>query len=842
MSVKTINLTLKGLSCQHCVNRVKQTLEQRTDVFSAEISVTQAIIKTSANTEILISAIEKLGYQAEDNLPPPKNKPQSSAFTKAEQTAESTCSDHYLLIEGMSCASCLQRVSQALQQVKGVTQVQVNLAEQSAQIKGQVDVRHLIEASSNAGYPARVGESADEQARQQYKKLRLKAIKTGVSLLIAIPIMLWSMSSHHNILTPENRPIWLLIAVMSLLVMLLAGSHFYRKAWQDLLHKTASMETLVALSTSVCWLYSCAVLLFPDGFPESTRHLYFESSSMIIGLINLGQMLEMRAKGKASQAIQQLLKLTPEHAVMINQQGETPISVSQITAGMKIKLRSGDRIPVDGIVLEGQGFTDESMLTGEAWPQQKQQQKQVFAGTLLTQGSLIFEAKVTGEKTTLNRIVKQVRLAQSSKAPIGKLADRITAIFVPLMLILALSSALIWWVAGPDPRLTYSLIIMTTVLIIACPCALGLATPMSIIAGVSRAAKAGILVSDASALQHASTIDTLVFDKTGTLTEGTPQVTHLQLRAEWQSQQTVALALAAALEQHSHHPLANAITQYALHPSHFPVTDFEEYPGNGVSGKINEQVVRLGHLTWLRTLQIDTTPIEQWTDDTGSGTQVYMAVDQQLIGQFSLSDKIRPEAETVITQLRQAGYHLVLLSGDRLEACQPIAQHLGIEAIHAGVLPWQKQEVIQALQQQGRRIAMVGDGINDAAALASADTGIALGHGSDIAIESAGLILLRSDLHGVLDSLRIAKATINNIRQNLCGAFIYNCISIPIAAGLLYPVTGWLLDPALASAAMALSSVTVVVNSNRLLRYPLGKMSVQTAQRSSHVSHTDERA
>lgn len=542
---------------------------------------------------------------------------------------------------------------------------------------------------------------------------------------------------------------------------------------------------------------------------------------MIIGLINLGHALEQRARQHSSQALEKLLDLTPQEATVIRDEGDISLPVSEIEPGMRLRLRAGNRVPVDGVIDSGQGTIDESMLTGEAWPQQKTTTDPVHAGTLVVDGTLSFRATATGKNTALARIISLVRNAQSSKPRIGQLADRISAIFVPAVIIIALFSGLIWYLAGPAPQFAYSMVVITSVLIIACPCALGLATPMSIIAGVGRAAEAGILVKDADALQQASNVDTVVFDKTGTLTTGRPAVTGVTLFHHYSEQHV--LSLAAAVEQHSSHPLATAIVSQVAETSLPAVSQLQTVAGKGLSAECEGHQLLLGNQRLLSDAGIDVTAAEEELQRASlqGATPVLLAIDGQLAALLAISDPLRPETVQVVAQLQQQGYQVVMLTGDRQKTAEVVAASAGIRQVIAEVLPADKADAVKQLQQQGHRVAMVGDGINDAPALAQAETGIAISGGSDIAVETATMAMMRQDLRAVTDALMISVATLRNMKQNLFGAFVYNCLGIPLAAGVLYPLTGTLLNPVIAGAAMALSSITVVSNANRLLRFRL---------------------
>ncbi|EOF4702289.1 copper-exporting P-type ATPase CopA [Klebsiella oxytoca] len=826
----TIDLALDGLSCGHCVKRVKESLEQRPDVEQADVTVTEAHVTGSASAESLIETIKQAGYGAE--LSHPKAKPLAESSIPSEALTAATSElpaardeddSQQLLINGMSCASCVSRVQNALAAVPGVSQARVNLAERTALVMGSASAAELVQAVEKAGYGAEaIEDDLERRERQQetavatMKRFRWQAI---VALLVGIPVMGWGMIGDNMMVSDDNRSLWLVIGLITLAVMVFAGGHFYRSAWKSLKNGTATMDTLVALGTGVAWLYSMSVNLWPQWFPMEARHLYYEASAMIIGLINLGHMLEARARQRSSKALEKLLDLTPPSARVVTDEGEKDLPLAEVQAGMTLRLTTGDRVPVDGVISQGEAWFDEAMLTGEPIPQQKGNADAIHAGTVVQDGSVLFTASAVGSQTTLARIIRMVRQAQSSKPEIGQLADKISAVFVPAVVAIALFSAAIWYFFGPAPQIVYTLVIATTVLIIACPCALGLATPMSIISGVGRAAEYGVLVRDADALQRASTLDTLVFDKTGTLTEGKPQVVAIKTFAA--IDETSALRLAAALEQGSSHPLARAILDKAAGNSLPVVNNFRTLRGLGVSGEAEGYSLLLGNQALLNENNVLTAEIEsEMTAQASQGaTPVLLAVDGQAAALFAIRDPLREDSVAALARLHRQGYRLVMLTGDNPTTANAIAKEAGIDEVIAGVLPDGKADAIKRLQSQGHQVAMVGDGINDAPALAQADVGIAMGGGSDVAIETAAITLMRHSLNGVADALEISKATLRNMKQNLLGAFVYNSLGIPIAAGILWPLTGTLLNPVVAGAAMALSSITVVSNANRLLRF-----------------------
>lgn len=827
---QTIDLTLDGLTCGHCVKRVKESLEQRPDVELAEVTTTEAHVTGSASAEALIDTIQKAGYGAE--LSHPKAKPlaestlPSEALTAASPAlpaAHDSDDSQQLLINGMSCASCVSRVQKALAAVPGVAQARVNLAERTALVMGSASAAELVQAVEKAGYGAEaIEDDLERRERQQetaiatMKRFRWQAI---VALLVGVPVMVWGMFGDNMMVTDDNRSLWLAIGLVTLAVMVFAGGHFYRSAWKSLRNATATMDTLVALGTGVAWLYSMSVNLWPQWFPMEARHLYYEASAMIIGLINLGHMLEARARQRSSRALEKLLDLTPPSARVVTPEGEKSVPLADVMPGMTLRLTTGDRVPVDGIIAQGEAWLDEAMLTGEPIPQQKGDGDPLHAGTVVQDGSVLFTASAVGSQTTLARIIRMVRQAQSSKPEIGQLADKISAVFVPTVVVIALFSAAIWYFFGPAPQIVYTLIIATTVLIIACPCALGLATPMSIISGVGRAAEYGVLVRDADALQRASQLDTVVFDKTGTLTEGKPQV--VAVKTFTALDEASALRLAAALEQGSSHPLARAILDKAAESALPTVGNFRTLRGLGVSGEADGHRLLLGNQALLNEQHIatDTAEGELNAQASQGATPVLLAVDGEVAALIAIRDPLRRDSVAALARLHRQGYRLVMLTGDNPITANAIAKEAGIDEVIAGVLPDGKADAIKRLQSQGHQVAMVGDGINDAPALAQADVGIAMGGGSDVAIETATITLMRHSLNGVADALAIAKATLRNMKQNLLGAFVYNSLGIPIAAGILWPLTGTLLNPVVAGAAMALSSITVVSNANRLLRF-----------------------
>ncbi|MDA5544414.1 copper-exporting P-type ATPase CopA [Yersinia rochesterensis] len=845
-----IELQLSGLSCGHCTESTRKALEAVPGVIAADVALESAKVYGKVDAQTLIDAVEQAGYHATlTGAHSPKTEPlthsapsspeylaaASSSIpvatnnvkkSETNQAAEPTTRDSdsiQLLLTGMSCASCVSKVQNALENVDGVEVARVNLAERSALVTGHPSNEALIAAVKNAGYGAEIiedeGKRRERQQQMSHASMKRFQWQAALGLLLGIPLMGWGLFGGSMTLTPETQTPWLIIGIITLLVMIFAGGHFYRNAWVSLKNGSATMDTLVALGTGAAWIYSITVNIWPDVFPMEARHLYYEASAMIIGLINLGHAMEQRARQRSSNALERLLDLAPPTARVVTDDGEKLIPLAEVQLGMTLRLTTGDRVPVDGEIVQGEVWMDEAMLTGEPIPQQKSAGDVVHAGTQVQDGSVLFRANAIGSQTTLARIIKLVRQAQSSKPEIGKLADRISAVFVPTVVAIAVIAGLIWYFFGPQPQLVYTLVVATTVLIIACPCALGLATPMSIISGVGRAAEFGVLVRDADALQQASNLDTLVFDKTGTLTEGHPQVVAIHTFNGVSEQQ--ALEWAAALETGSNHPLARAILQRAEGLTLATVNQFRTLRGLGVSGEVDGIPLLLGNNRLLEEQQIDTRELQslmQQEAESGA-TPVILTAQGKPAALLSIRDPLRSDSISALQRLHQRGYNLVMLTGDNPITANAIAKEAGIGRVIAGVLPDGKAEAIKQLQAAGYKVAMIGDGINDAPALAQADVGIAMGGGSDIAIETAAITLMRHSLHGVADAVELSKATLRNMKQNLLGAFFYNALGIPIAAGILFPFTGTLLSPVVAGAAMALSSITVVSNANRLLRF-----------------------
>jgi Cu+-exporting ATPase len=659
-------------------------------------------------------------------------------------------------------------------------------------------------------------------------ELRDMTRRFGVSLIFALPTLALAMADMIPGLAgriDSGVSAWWQFALATP-VVLWGGAPFFARGWASVQNRRLNMFTLIALGTGAAYLLSSFVLLFPSLVPDALRHhdappIYFESAAVIVTLVLLGQVLELRARAATSGAIRALLGLHARNARLVrDDESEVDVPMEEIRPGQRLRVRPGDRVPVDGIVLDGASAIDESMLSGEPIPVEKQAGEPVTGGTLNGSGSFRMRAERVGAATLLSRIVAQVAEAQRSRASVQNLADRVSAWFVPAVLIVAALSALVWGLAGPEPRLAHALLNAVAVLVIACPCALGLATPMSVMVGIGRGAQLGVLVKNAEALERMEKVDTLVVDKTGTLTEGKPGLATVS-PAKGFDERTL-LGLAGALERASEHPLAAAVLAGARERGLElqAVSEFRAYHGRGVTGRVAERSVALGNDRLFAELGIDLGPLVRLAEGLrrAGQTVVYVAVDGAPAGLLGVADPIKESAREALDELRARGVRVVLASGDARETSDAVARELGIDEVHAELQPSDKEALVARLQASGRRVAMAGDGVNDAPALARADLGIAMGTGSDVALESATLSLVRGDLRGILRARRLSQATMRNIRQNLVFAFLFNAIGVPIAAGVLYPAFGLLLSPMIAGAAMSLSSVSVILNALRLRR------------------------
>jgi len=751
-------------------------------------------------------------------------------------------------VRGMHCAACVGKVERALASVPGVESASVNLATEQAAVvfdPARTDLARLRAAVAAAGYelaearPDRVpGEAVDGERAAREAAQRREKLKFVVGAVLSAPVLLGGMSHVLPWVPGVLQNPWVQL-VLATPVQVWVGWQFHRGFVHDLRYRTASMSTLVSIGTSAAYLWSVAVTLWPHAFMRHGAMTYYDVSAVVITLVVLGRWLEARARGRTSEAIRRLMSLAPRAARVIRDGVEMDVPTAEVRVGDFVRIRPGERVPVDGVVTEGASTVDESMLTGESLPVEKAPESSVFAGTVNRTGSFVFRAARVGSETTLARIIQLVAEAQGSRAPIQRLADRVAAVFVPIVLVIAALTFIAWWLLGPEPAGLLALANAVAVLVIACPCAMGLATPTAIMVATGRGAEFGVLIKSAAALERLHRVDTVVFDKTGTLTVGRPAVTDVisvgpavgvraagGAAAEASGEMTAAdeiLALAAAAEQASEHPLGEAVVARAKERGLAlpPMREFSTVAGQGIDAMTTDGRVLLGNRTLMDARGIDVDVLAPGVQRLAAEgkTVIYVAFAGQVLGVIAVADVPKPEAKSVVAALKRLGVSVAMLTGDHRLTAEAIARQAGLDRVLAEVLPEDKARAIKVLQAEGRRVAMVGDGINDAPALAQADVGIAMGSGTDVAIDAADVTLMRGDLNGVVTAIELSRATIRVIRENLVWAFGYNTILIPVAAGVLYPVWGVLLSPILAGSAMAFSSVSVVTNSLRLKRW-----------------------
>ena len=748
-------------------------------------------------------------------------------------------------LSGMSCAACANRVEKAISGVEGVRSCNVNFALSQATVEydgTQADSEQIQAAVKEAGYGAEPvsldSETEDDsQNRAEKRQQRLLQKKVIVGGVISFILVVGSLPAMTGIDIPFIAPWWhnaWLQLLLTTPVVFWCGSGFYIGAWKAAKHATADMNTLVALGTGAAYLYSLFPTFF-SGFFESqelSTQVYYEAAAVVITLVLLGRWLEHRARGQTSEAIRKLMGLQAKTARVIRDGREQDIPISQVQVGDIFLVRPGEKIPVDGEVTQGSSTVDESMVTGEPIPATKKAGDEVIGATINKTGSFQAKASRVGKDTVLSQIVQLVQEAQGSKAPIQKLVDRVTAWFVPTVMAIALLTFVVWFFASGD--LTFALVATVSVLIIACPCSLGLATPTSVMVGTGKGAENGILIKGADSLEIAHHLQTIVLDKTGTLTAGKPSVTNYVTVDGASGDELKILQWAATLEKSSEHPIAEAIVEYAqsqqVSLSDSVEDGFEAIAGSGVQGRVDGRWVQIGTAAWMRELQIDTQPLAEYAEkaEEDAKTTVWIAIDGRLEGLLAIADAVKPTAASVVGALQRMGIEVAMLTGDNQHTAHAIAREVGIDRVFAEVRPDQKAEIVRSLQAEvpknqrhhrRKRVAMVGDGINDAPALAQADIGLAIGTGTDIAISASDITLISDDLHGIVTAIQLSRATMKNIRQNLFFAFVYNTASIPIAAGLFYPIFGWLLNPMIAGGAMAFSSVSVVTNALRLRKF-----------------------
>lgn len=727
-----------------------------------------------------------------------------------------------LSILGMNCAGCVGAVESALRAVEGVREASVNFADHSAKVSGHAAPDLLIKAVQDAGYDASITEGMENPEQQEAKELQryLQVMKKAkVAALFAIPLMLMEhLGWVPSIGSVAGQWFWPIVASITLIILYYSGGHFFVATIKSLQSGQANMDTLIALGTGSAWLYSCIIIVYSDYLTALAPHTYFEASVVILAFINFGSALETKARGKTSSAIRELIGLQPRTARVVRNGFEQDIAIEAVGLGETLRVRPGEKIAVDGVLLEGHSSVDESMITGEPIPVEKTKGSVVVAGTINYQGSFLFKATHIGRDTALAQIINSVRAAQGSKPAIAKLADEITRIFVPVVVVLSVVTFFVWFIFGPDPAYAYAFVNAMTVLVIACPCALGLATPISVMVSVGRAAQIGILIKSGNALQTAGKLSCLILDKTGTITQGKPVVSTIIPLGD--ADELAILRWAASIEAGSEHPLAAAIMEAAEQKrvKQDKVSAFEAITGYGITAKIANQTVFFGNQALMDKQGIAYASHNQQIEALSEQGQTVMllAVEHKIAGIIAVCDPIKQDSAGAIKKLQNQGLRIIMLTGDNEVTALAIAKQAGISEVKAGVLPEDKATVVAQLQQEGEIVGMVGDGINDAPALALANVGFAIGTGTDVAIESADIVILQGSLLKASEAITLSKATVTNIKQNLLGAFFYNILGIPIAAGVLYPFFGILLSPMIAGAAMAMSSVTVVTNANRL--------------------------
>lgn len=809
-----VDLPVQGMSCASCVGRVERVLKKLPGVQDASVNLAteQARIHFAGAADVpaAIAAIEKAGYSV----------PQHSLE---------------LQVQEMTCASCVGRVERILRKQPGVLNATVNLATERAtvQVVDGVDVARLLAAVSKAGYPAQLlqadapaatGSTAQRHAEESQHLQRELWIAAALALPVFVMEMgghLWPAFHHWVHAAIGQHSSWLLQCVLTTLVLIGPGRRFYAKGIPALLRGGPDMNSLVAVGTLAAYGYSLVATFAPQWLPAGSTHVYYESAAVIVVLILLGRFMEARAKGNTSQAIQQLVQLQAKTARVRRGGQVMELDIAQVVAGDVLEVRPGERIPVDGVVLEGRSFVDESMLSGEPVPVEKTDGAPLMGGTVNQQGALVMQATKVGADTLLAGIIRMVEQAQGAKLPIQALVDKVTMWFVPAVMAVALLTFVGWMVWGPAPALSLALVNAVAVLIIACPCAMGLATPTSIMVGTGRAAQLGVLLRKGEALQLLKDAKMVAVDKTGTLTKGKPELTDVLLAPGLD--RTTVLAQIAAVEAKSEHPIARAIVEGAQAQGlALPAVDsFESLTGRGVRAQVAGVRVDIGADRWMAELGCDVALFAAEAERLGreGKTPLYAAIDGQLAAMIAVADPIKPSTPAAIAALHQLGLKVAMITGDNRHTAQAIAQQLGIDEVVAEVLPGGKVDAVQRLQAQYGTLAYVGDGINDAPALAQADVGVAIGTGTDIAIESADVVLMSGDLQGVPRAMALSQATMANIRQNLFWAFAYNVALIPVAAGVLYPFNGTLLSPMFAAGAMAMSSVFVLSNALRLRRF-----------------------
>ncbi|MBW2309359.1 MAG: cadmium-translocating P-type ATPase [Deltaproteobacteria bacterium] len=811
-------LRIIGMSCASCVSHVEKALRGVDGVFSVNVNfatekATVSYDPSRTDTDKLKRAVDGAGYSAE---------PEAAAETGGFHTIS-------LSIGGMSCASCVAKIETALKEVPGVTNVHVNFATEKATMKldpaqaGEDDLKKAVEEAGYRFLGLAGEEPLDSERAAREKEFRTLRRKFIFAAVMAVPIFLGSQVEWFSFLRriPEQLLFGVLF-VLSTPVMFWAGKQFFTGAWAAAKHKTTDMNTLIAVGTFSAYAYSTVATFFPGVFTSTglKADVYYDTAAVIITLILLGRMLEARAKGQTSEAIKKLMGLRAKTARVIRNGKDVDIPVEQVERGDIVVVRPGEKIPVDGTIIEGHSAVDESMLTGESMPVDKSAGDEVIGATINKMGSFKFQATKVGKDTALAQIIKLVEEAQGSKAPIQRLADKVASIFVPVVIGIAVLTFGVWYFFGPEPALTFALLNFVAVLIIACPCALGLATPTAIMVGTGKGAESGVLIKGGESLETAHKIRTIVFDKTGTLTRGELQVTDVFVSDGFD--ETSLLEFAASVEKNSEHPLGEAIVGKAREKDLelYDPGDFQAIAGHGVEASVNGYQVLLGNLKLMqeRKVKLGNLEVEATKLAEAGKTPMFIAVNQKPAGIIAVADTLKKNSVEAVKKLKEMGLEIVMITGDNVRTAEAIGKQVGVDRVLAEVLPEDKAREVKKLQQEGKVVAMVGDGINDSPALAQADVGIAIGTGTDVAMEASDITLIKDDLRKVIAAIQLSRRTMRTIKQNLFWAFIYNTLGIPVAAGVLYPFIGILLSPIIASAAMAMSSVSVVTNSLRLRR------------------------
>ena len=827
--IEKLQIPIVNMDCASCAVNIEKEIKRLPGMKKVVVNYTTELAyvdfdPSQTHVEDIMAAIKSSGYRA----------------------GRSTLR---LGIRGMHCASCVSKIEDELRRTQGVISASVDLGSESAAVDylpSMIRIQDIKKIIEELGYPvyetgapaaavaktrAEAEEPVDENQLAREKEYKTLMSKFIFAAVISFPFILFSYPALFGLPAQLQkgsdilRFIWISMSLLSLPVMFWSGSHFYTGAMAALRNRSANMHTLIATGISAAWLYSTVAAVAPGIFPsEELADVFFDVVAVVVALVDLGMALEIRAKGKSSEAIKKLIGLQAKTARVVRDGKEIDIPVEEVVLDEIVLVRPGEKIPVDGVIVDGSSAVDESMITGESIPVEKRAGDEVIGATINKTGSFKFRATKVGKDTALAQIIEMVQQAQSSKAPIQRVVDKVSGYFVPAVIITAILSFVVWYNFGPAPELIYALIVFVTVLIIACPCALGLATPISLMVGVGKGAENGILIRSGEALETAQKLNAIVLDKTGTITEGKPSLTDIVTVNGFE--ENAVLQAAASVEKASEHPLGEAIIKGAEDRS-ISLRDpknFNAIPGHGVEASVNGNWVILGNLKMMKKYEIALGGLEQRSQqlaDEGK-TPMYVAINGKAAGIVAVADTVKPDSKEAIARLKKLELEVVMITGDNQRTANAIARQVGIDRVLSEVLPEDKAFNVQKLQQEGKMVAMVGDGINDAPALAQADIGLAIGTGTDVAIEASDITLIKGSLKGVVLAIQLSRSTMKNIRENLFGAFFYNGLGIPVAAGLLYPIFGILLSPLIAGAAMAFSSVTVVSNANRLRRFKPG--------------------